>query len=110
MVTTCILALHHDVKIFKDSDRFLPERWLVEDKTSFKRLDSRLISFGIGGRICLGKSLAVMEIKILIARLYLEHESIMCGKTTDESMKQCSTHDAVPKGLECFVRFQRVEE
>lgn len=110
VVTTCILALHRDESIFPEPGRFIPERWLNGDETSFRRLDSQLISFGIGGRICLGKSLAIMEIKVLIANLYLEYETVMTTVSNADSMRQCSTHDAVPKALECVVRFQRAEK
>ena len=109
VVTTCVLALHHDESIFPDPGRFTPERWLNVDETSFRRLDSQLISFGIGGRICLGKSLAIMEIKVLIASLYLKYETFMTTVSNADSMRQCSTHDAVPRALECVVRFQRAE-
>ncbi|KAM4054533.1 cytochrome p450 [Hirsutella rhossiliensis] len=110
IVTASVVALHRDEKIFPDSERFAPERWLETDETTLKVCEPQLIPFGYGGRICLGKALATMEIKLLIAQLYEKYETAMTASSTAESMRQCSTHDAVPKDLECVVRFQNVEE
>lgn len=110
IVTTSVVALHRDENIFPDPDRFIPGRWLDADPSTRKICEAHLIPFGYGGRICLGKALATLEIKVLIANLYLRYETVMGGSTTPESMRQCSTHDAVPKALKCVVRFQNVAE
>ena len=108
VVTTCLIALHKDETVFPDPDRFVPERWLDADEPTLKMRDAQLIPFGYGGRICLGQAFATMEIKILVAKLYLHYGTVMTAASTAESMKQCSTHDAVPKALKCVVRFQGV--
>jgi cytochrome P450 len=108
VVTTSVLALHHDELVFPSSTVFDPERWL--DKSTFKKVDAQLASFGVGGRICLGKALALMELKILAAAIYGKYETVSTGSWEEEEtmMKQCSTHDAVPRGLRCVVEFVRV--
>ncbi|KAJ5520327.1 benzoate 4-monooxygenase cytochrome P450 [Penicillium fimorum] len=108
IVSTSVMALHRDERIFPDPDRFDPGRWLDADPSTLKMREAQLIPFGYGARICLGKALATLEIKVLIANLYLRYESVMSSATTPESMRQCSTHDAVPRALECVVRFQEV--
>lgn len=110
IVSSSVVALHHDESIFPNPEYFVPERWLEADEVTLKIRDAQLIPFGHGARICLGKALATMEIKLLIARLYLKYETVMTASTSAESMKQYSTHDAVPKALECVVRFQRADE
>ena len=110
IVTTSVLALHRDEDVFPDPERFLPGRWLDADPSTRKIREAHLIPFGYGGRVCLGKALATLEIKVLIANMYLRHETVMGLSTTPESMRQCSTHDAVPKALKCVVRFQNVAE
>ncbi|KAH7325580.1 benzoate 4-monooxygenase cytochrome P450 [Stachybotrys elegans] len=110
IVTTSVPALHRDEVLFPDPDRFMPERWLNADPDTLKAREAQLIPFGHGGRICLGKALATLEIKVLIASLYQQHKSVMEASTTAESMRQCSTHDAVPSALKCEIRFQRVAE
>ena len=110
VVATSVVALHRDEDIFPEPDRFTPERWLDVDELTLKARVARLIPFGYGGRICLGMALATMEIKLLIARIYLEYETVVTVSSSAESMKQCSTHDAVPKALKCVLGFRSVNE
>ncbi|ODA82523.1 hypothetical protein RJ55_01030 [Drechmeria coniospora] len=108
IVTSSITSLHRDETLFPDPEGFHPERWLDVDEATFRRRDAQLIPFGHGGRVCLGKALATLEIKLLMARLFLHHEALKTPSTTEASMKQCSTHDAVPRALKCMIRFQVV--
>ncbi|KAF5595093.1 benzoate 4-monooxygenase cytochrome P450 [Fusarium pseudocircinatum] len=110
IVTSSVLALHHDGEVYSDAGRFLPRRWIEGGEEQRKILDAQLIPFGYGGRICLGKALAAMELKLLIASLYLEHESVAALGTNAVSMKQCSTHDAVPRGSKCIVRLRKMKD
>ena len=109
IVTASVKALHHDENVYPDSNLFAPERWLEIDEQAWKLRDAQLIPFGHGARICLGKALATMEIKLFVAALYRKYETIKTSSLSAESMRQCSTHDAVPEGLKCMVRFQLVE-
>ncbi len=114
IVTTSVFALHHDESVFPSSTVFLPERWLNADEKTFKRMDAQLVSFGVGARICLGKALALMELKILAAAIYGEYETVSpsVGQMEQDEemamMKQYSTHDAVPRGLRCVVGLKRI--
>ncbi|KAL7758753.1 hypothetical protein ACKLNR_011180 [Fusarium oxysporum f. sp. zingiberi] len=110
VVKSSVLALHYDGEVYSDPDRSLPCRWIDGSEEQRKVLDAQLIPFGYGGSVCLGKALATMELKLLIASLYLEHESLATLATNAVSMKQCSTHDEVPRGLECVVRFRRMKD
>lgn len=110
VVATSVEALHRDEKVFPNPERFAPERWLEADQTTVKMYEPQLIPFGHGGRICLGKALATMEIKLLISRLYAKYETTMTAASTADSMRQSSTHDAVPRALKCVVRFQSAHE
>ncbi|KAJ5425173.1 cytochrome p450 domain-containing protein [Penicillium sp. CMV-2018d] len=107
IVTSSIVAIHRAPVLFPSPEEFRPERWLEGYENELKQREAHLIPFGYGGRICLGKPLATMEIKVLIAGLYLRYESLLGVETTPESMKQCSTHDAVPQALKCLIRFRK---
>ena len=107
VVTSSIVAMHRNPLLFPFPEEYRPERWLDGSEDELKQREAHLIPFGYGGRICLGKPLATMEIKVLIAGLYLRYESLLSPETTPESMKQCSTHDAVPRALKCLVRFRK---
>lgn len=61
-----------------DADDFNPDRWLQDKNESPENFEVRLrrmkdtvdLSFGGGGRVCMGRYLAILEIKKLIASLY----------------------------------------
>ncbi|KAJ5673992.1 hypothetical protein N7462_009431, partial [Penicillium macrosclerotiorum] len=70
---------NHDVEVFgSDADSFNPDRWLPgknENSESFETRSRRMkdtvdFVFGGGGRVCMGRYLAMLEIKKLIATLY----------------------------------------
>jgi cytochrome P450 len=106
-VTSSILALHLDGDLFPDPEVFDPRRWLEIDDVGLKLRDSQLIPFGYGGRICLGKALATMEVKMLAAAMYLNYETTTTLSCTPASMRQCSTHDAVPRAAACMIEFRK---
>ncbi|KAE8152038.1 cytochrome P450 [Aspergillus avenaceus] len=105
IVTTSVTAMHRDGRIFPSPEAFKPERWLENQSND---LDSHLVPFGYGARICLGKPLATMMIKLLIAGIYLRYGTRPAPSCTPASMYQCSTHDAVPRALQCEIQFHRV--
>lgn len=51
---------------FKDAGSFLPERWFTREEDAL----STLMPFGSGPRLCPGRSLAIMEIKLVLCALY----------------------------------------
>ena len=58
-VSMTSVDVHHDETIFPDSHSFKPERWLNNPRTSNgSALDRYLVSFGKGGRSCLGNKYA----------------------------------------------------
>ena len=63
-----------DASQFKQSDKFIPERWLKDKKNLIcpHAKDAHPFSylpFGFGNRMCTGKRLAELEIEVLISRL-----------------------------------------
>ncbi|KNG90869.1 hypothetical protein ANOM_000942 [Aspergillus nomiae NRRL 13137] len=105
IVTTSLTAMHRDKEIFPSPESFLPQRWLNSDPVQREALERHIIPFGYGARICLGKPLATLEIKLLIAGIFLQYRTIPAPSCLAESMRQSSTHDAVPWGLKCELEF-----
>ncbi len=62
-------ASMHSALNFYEPDKFIPERWLGEDGDfSNDRLNASL-PFGTGPRVCIGKNLASMEMRLVAAHL-----------------------------------------
>ncbi len=57
-----------DPDLFEDPTTFNPNRWVEKDGASF----SNLQPFGGGARLCPGRSLAMMEIKLAFHTLFKE--------------------------------------
>ncbi|MCJ1451061.1 hypothetical protein MMC28_001395 [Mycoblastus sanguinarius] len=70
-VSMTSVDVHHDETIFPDSHSFKPERWLNNPRTSNgSALDRYLVSFGKGGRSCLGNNLALAELHLALATVF----------------------------------------
>ncbi|KAI3395457.1 hypothetical protein diail_1320 [Diaporthe ilicicola] len=71
--------VHHDERVFPDSHAFRPERWIEGppggSSSSSSRLDRYLVSFGKGGRACLGINLAYAELYLTLATLFRAYGS-----------------------------------
>ena len=67
---------------FHDPQRFLPGRWL-DDGGSGAHDASAHIPFGSGPRICPGRSLALLEMKVLLSMLYRNFEVTRDGRPED---------------------------
>ncbi|KAF2138958.1 uncharacterized protein K452DRAFT_232819 [Aplosporella prunicola CBS 121167] len=61
------VLVHHDARVFPDSERFWPERWLVATAEQRREMERCLLSFSRGGRQCLGMNLAYAELYITLA-------------------------------------------
>jgi cytochrome P450 len=73
-------------------------------------MESCYIPFGSGARLCLGKVFALAEIKLLIAGIVMEYNICADPKsgTTDWSMGQLGTQNALPRGQRCDLSLSHV--
>ncbi|KXN81884.1 Trichodiene oxygenase [Leucoagaricus sp. SymC.cos] len=67
IVSTGYTFLHRDPVIFPDPHEFRPERWLQLDSSA---LESYLVPFSRGPRMCLGINLAWCELYLLFANIF----------------------------------------
>jgi cytochrome P450 len=58
----------HDPANFRNPDEFIPERWIDESYSS--DIKKAVQPFSLGPRNCIGRNLAYMEMRILVARLF----------------------------------------
>lgn len=86
-VGTCIYAIHHNEEYFPDSADFVPERWLP----GFEQAQGKLAaatqafnSFSVGPRAYIGRSMALTEIGICLARVIWSMDFRQAGGTSHE--------------------------
>ncbi|KAI0387424.1 cytochrome P450 [Hypomontagnella monticulosa] len=70
-IGTSNVLLHQDESIFPDSLSFKPERWLDENMERRKDLDRYQMAFQKGSRGCIGLTLALCELHLVMAVLVL---------------------------------------
>ncbi|KAL8986024.1 MAG: hypothetical protein Q9205_000449 [Flavoplaca limonia] len=64
-----------------DADSWRPERWLEGGAEHRKIMDNSLLTFGAGRRVCLGKHIALLEMKKLVSALVLNYEVSLYHRT-----------------------------
>ncbi|KIV90665.1 hypothetical protein PV10_05297 [Exophiala mesophila] len=94
--------------VFPEGDRFLPERWL--EKEGEAERNRLFFAFASGGRGCIGKSLALMEMKTLLREVY----GRFITKVSPQMKGDMSIDDQIiasrPKDQTCLLEFERLAE
>lgn len=62
-------AMNRDSRLWERPEEFDPSRWLTESGSFTDRSSFAFPSFNAGPRICLGKNLAYLEVKLLTTKL-----------------------------------------
>lgn len=90
-----------DPAVYPDRDRFDPDRWTnptVDMKLMF-------MPFSVGTRACLGKSLAMMDLKMICATLLRRYNVSLAPRTTEDTMTMTDHFLVIPKGGKCELIF-----
>jgi cytochrome P450 len=87
---------------FGDPDRFRPERWLDEAATGGAHDPSAHMPFGSGPRICPGRTLALTEMKMLLAMLYGAFDVERAGDGS--AVREAFSFSMSPVGLRVRLR------
>jgi cytochrome P450/nitrite reductase/ring-hydroxylating ferredoxin subunit len=86
---------------FADPEAFRPERWLDRDQAG-PHEPAHHVPFGSGPRICPGRSLALLEMKVVLAMIYRSFEVVRHGKASD--VREIFAFTMGPGGLEVQLR------
>ncbi|THC96317.1 hypothetical protein EYZ11_004222 [Aspergillus tanneri] len=70
-VGTSIYAIHHNPRIFQDHGTFDPSRWLEPDSRAIR---AAFAPFSIGPRACVGRSLALAELAMVVASVVWRYD------------------------------------
>ncbi|KAI1116081.1 cytochrome P450 3A13 [Nemania sp. NC0429] len=97
-----------DRTVFQQPDLFDPERWLEEKGVlDRKRL---FFAFASGGRGCIGKHLALAEMKILLRDVYSRFTTLPDSSMTDEDMEMSDQLiSSQPRGQKCLLRLEPIQ-
>ena len=96
-----------DPKTFPDPDSFIPERWIGSESVSDEMRELHM-PFSKGTRVCLGKTLAMMELKLTTSALLKSFTVKADASTTADSMTMKDHFLVLPKGGKCDLIFQPV--
>ncbi|KAL4096794.1 hypothetical protein QTP88_021678 [Uroleucon formosanum] len=100
-----VYALHYDSKYYTDPEKFIPERFSVEEKA--KRPSGIYLPFGDGPRICIGKRFAEIEMKLAFVEILTKFEVFPCEKTEIPLKYANNVITLMPKhGI--WLRFNRI--
>lgn len=92
---------------FPEPETFNPARWIAEGAITGGSAGQRdmFMSWGKGTRSCLGQHMAVMELKIMLARVVDEFEVSLESLKTHDDMETTDHFTLIPKGGRCGLIF-----
>lgn len=76
-------VLHHHPKLWRDPERYDPERWLAHDGVKEQFHPYQYLPFLLGPRNCIGSKFAMMEAKVILATLLKSHQFHMSREAYD---------------------------
>jgi len=99
-------SLHRVEEVFPNPDRFDPKRWLTDDAAQLTAMRAHFWPFSSGGRMCLGHNLAMVEMKLIVAAVYMHYTTRVTAGVTEESMRMDDQlTSGVPHSLSCPLEF-----
>ncbi|KAM0336213.1 hypothetical protein ACHAPQ_004376 [Fusarium lateritium] len=105
-VVSCQAMSVHRINdhVFPDPDKFYPERWLEAEGDADRRRHQW--AFSSGGRGCIGKHLAMAEMKTLLRDVYSRYETEPDVSMKIESMRMDDQLiSSRPLGKQCLLKF-----
>jgi len=110
---------HRNPTAFPNPHTWNPDRWLTLSTTSNAKssgsgaADAELakelfMPFSKGPRACLGKNMAIMELKKTTATLITQTRVKVAPSTTDANMAMIDHFLAIPKGGKCELIFEKI--
>jgi cytochrome P450 len=94
---------------FPNPNKFDPTRWMEPNVVS-SEMKELFMPFSKGSRACLGKSLAMMELKLITAALLRSYETSLAPTATEDCMTMTDHFLVLPKGGKCELIFSPAEK
>lgn len=96
-----------DPFVYPYPENFKPERWMAQAEVT-DEMKELFMPFSKGSRACLGKNLAMMELKLITAHLARRFEFEPAPSTTEKSMAMKDHFLLVPASGKCELVFWEV--
>jgi len=87
---------------FADPTEFKPERWLAGEPHPGPHVRGAAIAFGSGPRICPGRHLAMLEMRVVLATLLSSFDIERAGRAVD--VRERFSFTMFPEGLRVILR------
>ncbi|EXJ77581.1 hypothetical protein A1O3_09808 [Capronia epimyces CBS 606.96] len=101
-------TLHKDPNVFPQPLEFIPERWLDEDKEAVTERNRWSFAFSVGGRGCLGRHLAIAEMKTLLREVYSQCRTTLSPHMTGDMQMEDQIIATRPKDQTCKLVFEKI--
>ncbi|KAH6959580.1 cytochrome P450 [Ilyonectria sp. MPI-CAGE-AT-0026] len=95
-----------DPTVYPNPDSFMPNRWIGTEAVT-ESMKSLFLPFSRGTRACLGKNLAMMELKMTTATLVRYYTVDLGPDTTEDSMMMMDHFLAMPRSGKCDLMFSK---
>ncbi|KAH8799759.1 cytochrome P450 [Xylogone sp. PMI_703] len=98
-----------DPSVFPEPDSFHPERWLEAGESKLSAMRDMILVWGKGQRICMGKGIATMELKVVTAAIMKKYEVELGSETTNDDMEMRDHFVLMAKGGKCMLKFKEAQ-
>lgn len=105
-VSAMAYTLHKIPEVFPEPDSFNPDRWLNSSEEQLTEMNRHFWAFGSGGRMCIGKHLAIQEIKLIVAALFTNY-TIGIAPNGDTDIEEIDAYTTRPKSGRLVVQLRR---
>jgi len=96
-----------DPESYPEPECFKPDRWMDVQNVTFA-MRELWMPFSKGPRACLGRNLAMMELKLITAHLARRFKFAPAPSTTDKSMAITDHFLLIPVGGKCELIFENI--
>ncbi|KAL2827873.1 cytochrome P450 [Aspergillus pseudoustus] len=105
MVVGCTAYSMHrlDTAVFPDADEFVPERWF--DNKGGSDRQRNFFAFGLGARTCIGKHLAMAEMRACLNAVYSKYRTQPAHDMNADMGLDDQMLTSRPKGMSCKLEF-----